>query len=161
MTYTGGRASHEDQTSQVGSTSVAERAGGVHQSTDAISLQGAAGERGTPGGGGGGGLLGLEEFLLGVGGLGAVVGVAKDRSEDGERGGVVEDGAERNGGGFHWWEVCGAGAVSDCKECPGWRRDASARPFPQQRSLSDKLVRKRQLNRAISTWWVGSHGDLR
>lgn len=47
----------------------------------------------------------MQELLLGVGGLGAVVGVAEDGAEDGEGGGVVEDRAQGDGGGLDWWEV--------------------------------------------------------
>jgi len=37
--------------------------------------------------------------------LGTAVGVAKDRAEDGERGRVVEDGAEGDGGWLDWWQI--------------------------------------------------------
>ena len=44
MTYAGNGASHEDQTTEVSSTGVGESASGVHQSTNAICLDGAADE---------------------------------------------------------------------------------------------------------------------
>lgn len=97
---------HEDQAAQVGGTLVAERTGSVDQGTDTIGLDGAADKGAAPGGGGRGGLLRLEEFLLGVGGLSAVVGVTEQRAENGERGGVVEESAEGDGRGLDGWEVC-------------------------------------------------------
>ena len=104
-TYAGNRAGHEDQTAEIGSTGIGQGASGVHQSANAIGLDGGPDDGRTPGGGGAGGLLGLEELFLGVGGLGAVVGVAEDRSEDGKGGGVVEDGADGDGRGLHGWEI--------------------------------------------------------
>lgn len=68
-------------------------------------MNGATNERSSPGGGSRCGFLGLDELFLGVGGLGAVVGVAEDGTEDSEGGCVVEDGAEGDGGGLDWWEV--------------------------------------------------------
>lgn len=105
-TYAWCGTGHEDQAAQVGGTLVAEGTGRVNQSTDTIGLDGAADKGATPGGGGRGGLLRLEEFLLGVGGLSAVVGVTEQRAEDGKRGGVVEESAEGDGGGLDRWEVC-------------------------------------------------------
>ena len=92
-TYRRSGASHEDQTAKVGGTLVAQRAGGVDESTDAVGLDGGADEGRSPRGGGTGGFLGPDELLLGVGGLGAVVRIAEDGGQDGERGRVCEDGA--------------------------------------------------------------------
>lgn len=93
QTYRRSGASHEDQTAQVGGTLVAQRAGGVDESTHTVGLDGGADDGRAPRGGGTGGLLGPDELLLGVGRLGARVRVAEDGGQDGERGGVCEDGA--------------------------------------------------------------------
>jgi len=77
-TYRRSGASHEDQTAQVGGTLVAQRTGGVDQSTDTVGLDGGADDGRTPRGGGTGGFLGPDKLLLGVGRLGAVVGVAEN-----------------------------------------------------------------------------------
>ena len=68
-------------------------------------MNGATDERSSPGGGGGSGFLGLNKLLLGVGGLGTVVSVAKDGAEDSEGGSMVENGAEGDGRGLDGWEV--------------------------------------------------------
>ena len=96
----------EDQRSEVGGALVGESASGVDEGTDTVGLDGGADEGSTPGSGGGGGLLGLEELLLGVGGLGLAVGVAEDGAEDGKGDGVVVDGAEGDSGGLNGREVC-------------------------------------------------------
>lgn len=83
-TYTWGSRGKEDQASQVGSTLVAEGSGGINQSGNTVGLDGRANERGTPAGSSGGSLSGLEEFLLAVGGLGTLVCISEQRSEDGE-----------------------------------------------------------------------------
>ena len=108
-TYTGSRASHEDQRPQIRRTLVAEGSRSIDQSTDAIGLNGRADEGRAPSGGCTGSFLALGELLFGVGGLSAVVGVAEDGSEDGERGGVGEDRAEGDRGGLDGWEVCRRG----------------------------------------------------
>lgn len=54
---------------------------------------------------GGSSLLGAKELLLSVGVLGALVGVPKDRSKDGEVGDMGENGAERDGRGLDGREV--------------------------------------------------------
>ncbi len=95
-TYAWCRASHENQTPQVSRSLVAQGTGSVDQGSDTIGLDGTPDQRRAPSGGGTSSLLGLEEFLLGIGGLGAVIGVTEDRGEDGERGGVVEDCAKGN-----------------------------------------------------------------
>lgn len=92
-TYTGSSSSEEDQTTQVGSALVAQGTSGIDEGADAVTLQRGADERGAPGEGGAAGLLGAGELLLGVGGLGALVGGAEQRGEDGELNTVVEGGA--------------------------------------------------------------------
>ena len=101
----------EDQRSEVGGALVGESASGVDEGTDTVGLDGGADEGSTPGSGGGGSLLGLEELLLGVGGLGLAVGVAEDGAEDGEGDGVVVDGAEGDSGGLNGREVCRSEAL--------------------------------------------------
>ena len=106
-TYAWCRTSHEDQRTEVRRTLVAHSTSSIDQSTNTVGLNSGSNQRRAPGGGGRGGLLGLEEFLLGIGGLGTVISITEDGSEDGERGGVVEDGAESNRRGLNGWEVCG------------------------------------------------------
>ena len=106
-TYRRSRGGGKDQSTQVRSALVAEGAGGVEQSTDAVALQGRADERGAPGDGGAAGLAGADELLLGVGGLCAVVRLAEDGGEDDEVDAVVEEGAEGDGRGLNRGEVCG------------------------------------------------------
>lgn len=98
-------AGEEDQRAEVGGALVGESASGVDEGTNTVGLDGGADEGSTPGSGGGGGLLGLEELLLGVGGLGLAVGVAEDGAEDGKGDGVVVDGAEGDRGGLNGREV--------------------------------------------------------
>lgn len=95
----------EDEAAEVGSALVAQGAGGVDQGADTVGLQGRADEGGAPGDGGGRGLLGLDKLLLGVGGLGAVVGLAEEGREDGELNAVVEEGAEGNSRGLDGGKV--------------------------------------------------------
>jgi hypothetical protein len=97
-TYRWCRAGEEDQATEVCGALVAECAGGVDERTHTVGLDGRADEGSAPCGGGGGSLLGLEELFLGVGGLGLAVGLAEERAKDGEGCGMVEDGAERDGG---------------------------------------------------------------
>jgi hypothetical protein len=104
-TYCRSRAGKEDQGAEVSSALVAEGASGVDESTNTVCLDTGADEGSSPGGCGRGGLLGLEELLLGVGGLCLTVGVAEDWAEDGERDGVVVDGAERDGRWLNWGKV--------------------------------------------------------
>ena len=106
------RRSKEDQATEVRGALVAERAGGIDERTHAVRLDGGADEGSAPCGAGGGGLLGLEELLLGVGGLGLAVCVAEERAEDGEGCGVVEDGADGDGRGLDGREVCVMARVS-------------------------------------------------
>ena len=101
-----GRGS-EDQTTEVGSALVGEGTGGVEQSTNTVGLEGRAGKGSTPGSGGRSSLLGLEELLLGVGGLGLTVGVTEDGAEDGEGGEVVEGSADSDGRRLNGREVWG------------------------------------------------------
>lgn len=104
-TYRRRRSSHEDQPAKISSSLVAHSPSSIDQSTDTVRLKSGAAERGAVKGQSGGGLLRLEELLLAVGGLGPVVGVAEDGREDGERGGVGEDRAERDRGRLHGREV--------------------------------------------------------
>ena len=105
-TYAWSGARKEDQAAEVGGALVAEGASGIDQSSDTVGLDGRADDRSSPAGGSGGGLSGLEELLLAVGGLGAVVGVTEERCEDGEGGGLVEDDAEGDSRRLDGWEVC-------------------------------------------------------
>lgn len=105
MTYGRSGAGEEDQGTEVGSTLVGESASGVDERTDTVGLDGRADEGSAPGSGGGGSLLGLEELLLGVGGLGLTVGVAEDGAENGKGDGVVVDRAEGDGGGLNGGKV--------------------------------------------------------
>ena len=84
---------------------MAQDTSGHKQSTDAIGLKGTASEGGSPGSGSAGSLLRLGKLLFGVGGLGAVVGVAEDGSEDGEGDEVGVGSAEGNGRRLDGWEV--------------------------------------------------------
>jgi hypothetical protein len=91
------RGSKEDQRAEVSSALVGQSASGIDQSTNTVCLDGRAGDGGTPSGGGRGSLLGLDELLLRVGGLGAVVGITEDWAEDGKGSGVVENRAKSDG----------------------------------------------------------------
>lgn len=93
-TYRGSSGGHEDQTTQVRSTFVAQSTGSVDQSADTIRLNGRANQGATPGGSRIGGLFRLEEFFFCVGSLSAVVGIPEDGREDGERCRVAEDRAQ-------------------------------------------------------------------
>lgn len=85
---------------------MAESASGVDQSTDTVGLDGATGEGASPCSRGGGSLLGLEELLLGVGGLGTVVGVTEERAENGEGDGVAVSGTNGDSRRLNGGEVC-------------------------------------------------------
>lgn len=91
------RASHEDESTEVGSTLVAERASGVDQGTNTIGLDTSTDKRATPRCGGGGGLLGLEELLARVGALSSVICLAEERCKHGQGGSMREHSAERDG----------------------------------------------------------------
>lgn len=106
MTYTGGGGGGKDEASEVGGALVAQGAGGVDEGADAVALQGGADERGAPGDGGRRSLFRLDELLLGVGGLGALVRLAEDGGEHGDLDAVVEEGAEGDGRGLDGGEVC-------------------------------------------------------
>ena len=97
MTYRRCRASHEYQAAHVCRTLVAQCAGGIEKSADAIRLDGGAEERATPRSGSSGSFLRLEEFLLRVSSLGLTVGVAKDGAKDCEGDGVVKESAKGDG----------------------------------------------------------------
>jgi hypothetical protein len=81
-THGRGRRGHEDEPAEVRGALVAEGAGGVDQGADAVALESGADESGAPGGDGRRGLLGADELLLGVGRLGALVGLAEEGRED-------------------------------------------------------------------------------
>ena len=104
-TYRRSRAGKEDERSQVSSSLVGESASSVDQSTNTVCLKGRANEGGTPSSGGTGSLLGLEELLLGVGGLGLAVGLAEDWAKDGKGDDVVEHGTKGDSRWLDWWEV--------------------------------------------------------
>lgn len=104
-TYTGSSSGSEDETAEVGSALVAQGASGVDESSDTVGLETSADERSAPGNGSAAGLLGLEELLLGVGGLGALEGLAEEGGEDGELDAVVEDQAEGDGRRLNGGEV--------------------------------------------------------
>jgi hypothetical protein len=104
-TYGRSRAGEEDQAAEVGGALVGESASGVDEGTNTVGLDGGADEGSAPGSGGGGSLLGLEELLLGVGGLGLTVGVTKDGAKHGKGDGVVVDGAEGDRRGLNGREV--------------------------------------------------------
>jgi hypothetical protein len=82
QTYCGSRGSHEDDSTEVRSTLVAQSTSGVDESADAIALEGGADEGSAPGNGGGAGLPGVQKLILGVGELGTLVGLAEEGSED-------------------------------------------------------------------------------
>lgn len=105
MTYGRSRAGEEDQGAEVSGALVGESASGVDEGTNTVGLNGRADEGSTPGGGGGGSLLGLEELLLGVGGLGLAVGVTEDGAKNGKGDGVVVDRAEGDGRGLDGGKV--------------------------------------------------------
>lgn len=95
----------KDQTAEVSSSLVAQGAGRVDESGDTISLDGRSHDAATPAGGSGGSLLGLEELLLAVGGLGAVIGVAKEGGQHSCRADLVEDDAKGNRRGLDGREI--------------------------------------------------------
>ena len=111
VTYTGSSSSSEDQTTEVSSALVAQGASSVDEGTNTIALKGGTDERGTPGNGSAVGLLGLEELLLGVSALGALVSGAEQRRQDGELNTVVEDGAESNSRGLDGREIYWAASM--------------------------------------------------
>ena len=105
-TYAGGRASEEDQGTEVSRALVAEGTSGIDQSSNTISLDSGTDDGRTPRGSGSCGFLALEELFLGVCGLSTVVGVTEKRSEDCKGCSVVEDGSEGDSRRLHWWKVC-------------------------------------------------------
>jgi hypothetical protein len=114
MTYTRSSSGSKNQTTEVSGTLVAQGSGSIDESTDTVALQGRADKGGAPGGDGVGGLLGLDELLLGVGELGTVIGRAEEGAQDGELDAVVEEGAQRDGGGLNGGEVCRAFCEPSC-----------------------------------------------
>jgi hypothetical protein len=105
ITYTGSGGSKEDERSEVSSALVAQGASGVDESTNTVGLESRASEGRTPGESSTGSLLGADELLLGVGGLGALVGLAEDGGEDGELNTVVESSAQGDSGGLDGGKV--------------------------------------------------------
>lgn len=99
-TYTRSRTGKKDQTPQIRSALVGQRAGRVNQRADTVRLQGAPDRRASPSGDCARRLLGLDEFLLRVGGLRAVVDIPEDGGQDSERGSVSEHGAQGDGRGL-------------------------------------------------------------
>lgn len=110
-TYGRSRGGEEDEAAEVGGTLVAESSGSVDESAYTVGLKGRADEGGSPGDSGGRSLAGSEELLLGVGSLGALIGLAKEGGEDGELNGLVEDGAEGDSRRLDGREVCKAKLV--------------------------------------------------
>ena len=76
--YTWGRASKEDQATEVASTLVAEGARGIDQSADAIGLNSTPNKRRSPGSGSACSLFGFEKVFSGVGLLSAVISLTED-----------------------------------------------------------------------------------
>lgn len=105
VTYGRSRGSSEDETTEVGSALVAQGASGVNEGGDTVALETRAQEGGAPSDGGIGGLLGLDELLLGVGQLVAVVGLAENGGQDGELNALVEGQAEGNSRGLNGRKV--------------------------------------------------------
>lgn len=95
----------EDESAEVGSALVAESASGVDESTDTVGLEGGTDESAAPCGDSTSGLAGTGKLLLAVGYLGALVSLAEERGEDGELGGLVEDGAKGDGGRLNWGKI--------------------------------------------------------
>jgi hypothetical protein len=104
-TYTRGGTGKKDQASEVGSTLVTEGACCVDQGGNSIGLHSASNQRATPGRRSAGGLLRLDEVLLRVRGLSAVVCVSEDWGEDSQRSSVGEGGAGRDGRGLNRREI--------------------------------------------------------
>jgi hypothetical protein len=105
LAYAGSCAGHEDQASKVRSALVAESASGIDERGNAISLKSGSCKRRAPAGGGGGSLLRLEEFFVGVCGLGAVVGITEEGSQDGEGGSVGEHGTKSDSRWLDRWKI--------------------------------------------------------
>lgn len=114
QTYTGSSSGGKDETAEVGGALVGQSTGSVDKSSDTVRLETSADKRGAPGGGGTGSLLGLDELLLSVGRLGALVGLAKQRREDGKLNAVVEGKAEGNSRGLDGGKVCGRAMSATC-----------------------------------------------
>lgn len=104
-TYTRSRGCKEDECSQVRGALVAKCTGSIDKCSNTVGLHSASNEGAAPSCGGTGSLLRLDELLLRVGSLGAVVGVTKDRGQDAQGSCVGEDCTQRDGGGLHGGEV--------------------------------------------------------
>lgn len=105
MTYVRGRSGSKDESSKVSSTLVAESSSSIDESADTVALQSRANKGSAPGDGSTAGLAGADELLLGVGGLGALVGLAEDGREHNELNAVVEEETQGNGRGLDGGEV--------------------------------------------------------
>jgi hypothetical protein len=101
MAYAWSRAGEEDQSSKIGGTLVAQSTSSIDQGCNTVGLQRTAHKGASPSCNSTSGLLGLQELLLGVCSLGALVGVTEDRSKDAQRGSVREDSSQRDRGGLH------------------------------------------------------------
>ena len=77
-TYAWSGACEENKGAKVRSTLVAQCAGGIDQCSHTVGLHSTSNEGASPGCSCAGSFLGLDEFLLRVGGLSAVVGVTED-----------------------------------------------------------------------------------
>lgn len=104
-TYTWSGRGEEDQGPKVGSTLVAESTSGIDKCGNTVGLNTGSDERRAPAGGSGGGFTRLEELFAAVRGFGALVGVTEERSEHGQRGGLVEDDAKGDCRRLDRWEV--------------------------------------------------------
>lgn len=99
-------ASKENQASEESRSFVAQNAGRVDQSTDAVRLNGAANNGRSISSSGSGGLLGLEKLFLGIRGLGTAVGIPKEGGEDGKRSRVIKYRAESDSRRLHSGQIC-------------------------------------------------------
>jgi hypothetical protein len=100
-TYTGGGAGEENQATEVGCSFITKGASRINQGRNSISLHGTPNDGATPSCRSSSRLLRSNKFLLRVGGLGAVICIAKDRGQDAQRRSVVKYGSRSNSGGLH------------------------------------------------------------
>lgn len=105
MSYTRGGASKEDQSAKVGGALVAESTSGVDQRSHTVGLHRASHERAAPCSCCASSFFRLDELLLRVRRLGAVVCVAENGSKDTQRSRVGEEGTHRNSGGLHRGQI--------------------------------------------------------
>ena len=83
VTYTWASGSAEDQRAEVGGTFVAQGAGGIEERGNTVGLETRSNDGRAPACSSSSCLAGLEEFLLAVSSLSSVVGVTKQRCENG------------------------------------------------------------------------------